>query len=184
MYRIEKYIYPSLGHQLIDEMTTLSMRDFIKSVDKKQHVETGHRILTICSLVFRFGIASGLCDKDPCQSLKCILPPRVHTPRAALTKIDEVAEFMRKIHAYPFQIVRNVMLFNAYTFCRPSEVRTIEWSEIDLEKKEWLIPAEKMKMRKSHRVPLSSQCIKILKEMQGLDEKYVFPSPRKKNPYI
>ena len=74
--------------------------------------------------------------------------------------------------------MKNALLFSAYVFCRPGEIRHAEWAEIDFENKEWRIPAEKMKMRKEHRVPLASQCIEIITQMKGLDNKWVFPSTR------
>jgi integrase len=87
---------------------------------------------------------------------------------------------MRAIDAYPFERVRYAMQFSAFTFCRPGEIRQAEWREIDLNKKEWVIAEEKMKMRRQHIVPLSCQALEVLQEMTDISGggKYVFPSNR------
>ncbi len=86
---------------------------------------------------------------------------------------------MRNIKAYPTGTVQQAMLWSAYTFCRPIEVRQAEWEEIDFERKLWIIPPKKMKMRREHKVPLSKQCLKILENQHGFDKQWIFPSVRK-----
>lgn len=79
-------------------------------------------------------------------------------------------------------IVKTALWFSIYTFARPGEVRHAEWSEIDFEKSVWNIPAQKMKKRKPHAVPLCSQCINYLKDLYKItgQGKWVFPVPNKK----
>ena len=87
---------------------------------------------------------------------------------------------MRSIKNYPYEIMRYALLFSAFTFCRPGEIRHAEWSEIDFENKEWRIPASKMKMKRTHIVPLAQQVIELLKNLKELTggDKYLFPSAR------
>ena len=99
---------------------------------------------------------------------------------AALTKPLEIAMLMKNINAYPHAVVRCALKFSALTFCRPGEIRHAEWSEIDFENCEWRIPAEKMKMKRVHIVPLAEQTIELLlflKELTGKG-KWLFPSAR------
>ena len=99
---------------------------------------------------------------------------------AAITKPSEIAVLMKNINSYPRFIVRCALKFSALVFCRPVEIRQAEWSEIDFDNAEWRIPADKMKMKREHIVPLSKQAIKILKELQEVTgrQKYIFPSMR------
>ena len=87
---------------------------------------------------------------------------------------------MKNINAYPHAVVRCALKFSALTFCRPGEIRHAEWSEIDFENCEWRIPAEKMKMKRVHIVPLATQTIELLHFLQQLTgrSKWLFPSTR------
>ena len=140
---------------------------------------TAYRVLGVCSLVFRYAVACGYCTSDPCRDLRGALTAHVVKPRAALTDPKKVGRLMVHIDNYQGSIViRLAMKWSALTFCRPGEVRKAEWSEIDFEKRIWKIPAEKMKMRREHRVPLSSQCMEILDTLRALSfsQRWLFPS--------
>lgn len=183
--RIRKHIYPAIGNKAIDKITPPNILIFLRKLEEDNKIETAHRLLSICSQVFRYAVSSSLCETDPCRDLKGALATAKVIPRAAIIEPKSIAILMTKISTYPTKLLKNALYFSAYTFCRPNEIRRAEWSEINFEKEEWTIPAEKMKMRKSHRVPLSKQCIEILKEMHEMremrrvDAKWVFPSPRK-----
>jgi integrase len=88
---------------------------------------------------------------------------------------------MRRIAGYPYPVMRCALLFSALTFCRPGEIRHAEWGEIDLEKREWRIGAEKMKMRRPHIVPLCEEAVDVLKELREHTgkQRWLFPSPRR-----
>jgi integrase len=183
--RLEAYIFPHLGKAPVSEIAPTDVLRLVRVIEARGKLETASRILGICSQVFRYGVSCGVCPSDPCRDLRGALTAHVETPRAALADPAEVAGLMASIREYNgSSVVRNAMLWSAYTFCRPGEVRRAEWSEIEWEKKEWRIPAAKMKMRLEHRVPLAGQCMEILSEMHAmkLSEVWIFPGPRPSRP--
>ena len=165
-YRLERFVFPHIGKldpKAIEPGDVLSLIRLIENGGKNH---TAHRVLGICSQVFKFGVASQNCASDPCRDLSDALTCYAETPRAALTKPSQAAQLMYRIRQYKSTIMRYALFWSAYTFCRPGEVRQAEWSEIDWEQSEWRIPAEKMKMRFEHRVPLASQCVAILEKLK------------------
>ena len=93
---------------------------------------------------------------------------------------------MRHIDEYPFEVVRYALKFSALVFCRPGEIRAAEWKEIDWKNQEWNIPAEKMKMKRPHIVPLSRQTIEVLEALRKCTgkNKWLFPSARGDGRYM
>ena len=135
----------------------------------------------ICSLIFRYAIATGRAERDTAADLRGALKTRVVTPRAAITEPEAIGGLLRAIDDFPgtFTVKAGLQLL-ALTFLRPSEVRLGEWPEIDFEEKIWRIPAKRMKMRLDHMVPLSSQSLEILRglyEVSG-DGRLMFPGLR------
>lgn len=179
VYRLERYIYPHLGAFRISEITAPQILFILRKLEERGKNDITRRLLSIMSQVFRYGVACGYCVSDPCRDLRGALAYHKSTPRAAITDPKEAGQLMCNIMAYPYGTVQQAMLWSAYTFCRPVEVRQAEWKEIDFERKMWIIPADKMKMRREHRVPLSRQCMQILENQQGFDKKWIFPSVRK-----
>lgn len=185
--RLTKDILPYLGDRIIDQITAKEVLIVCKRVEERGAIETAHRIKQICSLVFRYALGLGLVDSDPGRDLKNALTPIKTKHMAALTDPKEIGGLMRAIHGFTgTPIVGAALIFSAYTFPRPIEIRHAEWSEIDFDEKLWRIPPEKMKMRRRHIVPLSRQAIETLKEIQPLsgDGKYIFPGMRGKGSVI
>jgi integrase len=109
------------------------------------------------------------------------LPPIKVKHLAAITDPNDVGALLRAMTDYQGTLtVRVALRLAPLTFVRPGELRKAEWSEIDLDKAEWCIPAERMKMKEPHIVPLSRQAVAILGELHALtgSGRYVFPSPR------
>lgn len=146
----------------IKEITAPQVLAILRKFEEQGKTDITKRLLNIVSQVFRYGVACGVCESDPCRDLKGALAYHKSKPRAAITDPKEVGQLMRNIKAYPAGTVQQALLWSAYTFCRAKEVRQAEWQEIDFERSLWIIPAEKMKMRREHRVPLSRQCLEIL----------------------
>ena len=144
------------------------------------HPETARRLKIIVGQVFRYAVAAGEVENDPTVALAGALacPREKHYP--TLSKPEEIALLVRAIHAYPYAVLRTTMLFSLYTVTRPGEVRAAEWSEVDADRGEWRIPAEKMKMRRPHIVPLVRQAQQLLDELRPLTGagRYLFPSAR------
>jgi integrase len=131
--------------------------------------------------VFRYAVATGRAERDPAADLKGALPPAPKTHLAAVTDPKEVAELLRVIDGYQGSFVTRCALRLApLVFVRPGELRQAQWAEINLDTAEWNIPAERMKMKQSHLVPLSRQAVEILREIKPLtgSSRYVFPSLR------
>jgi integrase len=131
--------------------------------------------------VFRYSIATGRANRDPSADLRDALKPVRSRHRAAITHPDQVGALLNAIDAFDGTfVVRSALQLGPLVFVRPGELRMAEWSEINLETAEWRIPAERMKMREAHIVPLSKQALTVLRELQPLTghSRYVFPSIR------
>ena len=134
---------------------------------------------SIAGQVFRYGVATGRCERDPSADIRDALKPTHSTHYGALVKPDEVGRLMLAIDDYHGSlVVRCALLMSALTFQRPGNVRSMEWDEI--QGNEWHIPKEKTKTREPIIVPLSKQAVKVLEEIAPLSGRgrYVFPSAR------
>lgn len=188
LQRLSAYIFPQFGRRPIGELGPLDVLNALRIVEKRGALEAARKTLGICSLIFRYAIASARIASDPCRDLKGALATRPKGHYGAITDPTGAGALMRAIEAYHgAAVVRCALLFAAYTFVRPGELRAAEWIEFDLDAAEWTIPAEKMKMRKEHKVPLSKQALRILDEVRNISEpeaKYVFQSVRRRSDRI
>ena len=179
--RLEKNVFPSLGPRPIRDITAPELLAAVRLIEGRGAVESARRILQMCGQIFRYAIATGQADRDIAADLRGSLPPAREKHHASITDPKAVAQLLRAIDGYEGSMVACCALRLApLVFVRPGELRHAEWSEIDLDKAEWRIPAEKMKMREQHIVPLSRQAIVILRELHPLTGAghYVFPSIR------
>lgn len=179
--RLRLDVFPIMGARPINEIKAPELLAMLRRVESRGALETAHRIRTICGQVFRYAVATGRAERDPAADLKGALPPYKKSHLAAITDPKEVAPLLRAIDGYQGSfVVKSAMQLAALVFVRPGELRQAEWSEIDLEAAEWNIPAERMKMKVAHLVPLSSQAVHILSELKQLTGRgrYVFTSGR------
>ncbi len=179
--RLELYIFPWIGSLPISQVTSPELLAVLRKIEKRGIFETCHRAKQNCSQVFRYAIATGRAERDPAADLSGALTPVKHGRMATITEPKKVGELLRAIDGYSGTPVAQCALRLApLVFVRPGELRCAEWAEIDLDKAEWRIPADKMKMRSPHFVPLSTQAIEILMEIKPLTDggPYVFPSIR------
>jgi integrase len=177
--RLKNDVFPFIGSEPIKNLTPPELLIVLRRCEARGVLETAHRIKTICGQVFRYAVATGRAERDIAADLKDALPPYKKKHLAALTKPAQVGELLRAIDGYSGSfIVQSAMKLGALVFVRPGELRHAEWEEIDLDKAEWVIPAEKMKVKSQgdHLVPLSRQSVEILKAIQPLTyfSKYVF----------
>ena len=165
--RLKKYILPFIAHLKLSEIKSPLILNLCRQIEDKNFIETAHKVRKIIGQVFRFSIASGWCENDPTQALTGALTPTRHKHMATLTNPAEIAILMRSIKAHPFDLTRCALLFSIYTATRPGEIRRAEWLEIkgfEFETFKNLvldIPAEKMKMKRRHIIPLSRQVKEI-----------------------
>jgi integrase len=179
--RMEKDLFPKLGSRPIKEITAPEVLSVVRLIEGRGALDLANRALQYCGQVFMFGIATGRADRNPAGDLKGALKTHVKKHFAHLKAI-ELPDFLEKLEAYTgdrqtMLAVKLLML----TFVRTTELRGAEWAEIDLAKAEWRVPADRMKMRRDHIVPLSRQAVAVLKELQSINGKwkYVFPNPFK-----
>lgn len=180
---LEKDVFPYLGNRPIDEVTAPEVLTVLRRVENRGAIETAHRIMGRCSMVFRYAVATGRCVSDPTRDLKDALKPVVKKHLAAVIDPEEVGRLLRVIDEYQgSQIVRCALKFAPLVFVRPGELRQAEWADINLEAAEWSFTASKT--NQGHIVPLSRQALEILKELQPLtgEGRYVFPGVSSSRP--
>jgi integrase len=179
--RIELNVFPWLGERPIGEIRAPELLAVLRRIEARGAQETAHRVKTICGQIFRYAVATGRAERDPAADLKGALPPAPKTHLAAVTDPKEVADLLRIMDGYEGSLVTRCALCLApLVFVRPGELRQAQWAEINLETAEWNIPAERMKMKQAHLVPLSRQAVEIMRELKPLTGSgcYVFPSLR------
>ncbi len=182
--RLENHIYPWLGSRPLIEITAPELLAVLRRMESKSIHHTALKTKQYCGQIFRYGIVTGRCERDPSADLQGALTTYKPTSFAAITDPKEIGGLLRSIGDYSGDFVtRQALKLAPLVFVRPTEIRHAEWSEIDLNNELWVIPAEKMKMRTEHIVPLSKQAIEILKETKELTSngKYVFPSIRSRS---
>lgn len=181
MLRLENDVFPWLGSRPIADITAKEVLATLNRIVDRGAVESAHRVLQNCGQVFRYAIATGRADRNPAADLRGALPPVKQTHLAAIIEPHAIGGLLRAMDAYQGSMVTKCALRLApLVFVRPGELRQAEWAEFDLDGAQWNIPAEKMKMREPHLVPLAPQAVAILRELQPLTGcgRYVFPSAR------
>jgi integrase len=179
--RLELNIFPWLGGQPVASITAPELLSAIRRIESRGALETAHRVKQVCGQVFRYAIATGRAERDPSADLRGALSPTKSKHMAAITSPEKIGGLLRAIDEYEGHLVTRCALRLApLVFVRPGELRHAEWREINLAQAEWKIPAEKMKMRLPHIVPLSRQAVAVLQEIEPLtgQGRYVFPSLR------
>ena len=179
--RLEREIFPSIGHLPITEIGPRNRLDPLRAIVDRGNRETARRVKQICGQVFRYAIATGRADRDITPDLNGALPPPVTRHHASITDPDEIGGLMRAIDGYSGSPITKLALQLApLVFVRPGELRGAEWAEVNLVRAEWRIRAERMKMRTEHVVPLSTQAIQIIEELSQIsgNGRYLFPSNR------
>lgn len=182
--RLEKDVFPWLGNKNISEIKPPELLQVLRRVESRGALETAHRIHQVCGQVFRYAVATGRAERDSAADLKGALPPAKPKHLSSIVEPKRIGELLRAIDTYSGAFTTICALKLApLVFVRPGELRKAEWSEFDLNNAEWRIPANKMKMKTPHIVPLSTQAISILKELEPLTGAggYLFPSVRSKS---
>ena len=180
LHRLEEDIFPGLKGRPIKEITAPEVLDVLRKIEKRGAHEIAHRAMQTCGQIFRYAVATGRAERDPTTDLRGALKTVKKGHYAALES-KELPAFLQALDrndARLFSHTRLGMKLMAMTFVRTSELIQAKWDEIDLEDRQWNIPAERMKMRRPHIVPLSTQAVTILKELKELagNRDWIFPS--------
>ena len=188
LIRLEQDVFPWLGKLPISDIRAQQLLQTLRRIESRGAVETAHRAKQACGQVFRYAIATGRAEVDPTSGLREALKPVQVEHMAAVTDPKRVGELMRAIDGYEGQpVTRAALQIGALTFVRPGELRQARWEEFDLDAAEWRIAGARMKRSKEgkqngpdHLVPLSSQAVAVLKDLQPLTghRELVFPGTR------
>jgi integrase len=183
--RLDDDLLSNLGSSFIDEIEPLTVLSTVREIEQRGAVESAKRILNMASSIFRYGVATGRCLGDPTADIKGALRPPLPPKRRMALPAKEIPTFMQALSAYEGeQITKLGLRLLVLTFVRTGELRFAKWCEFEnLEGAEpiWRIPAERMKLRRPHLVPLSLQAVSALSELRKLSGKtpVLFPAPTK-----
>lgn len=178
---LNKDVFPFVGKTAISSLKPRDILFLLQKIEARGAIDSAHRIKQVCGQVMRFAVAAGLAERDITADLRGALTVAKSTNYAAIIEPSEVAKLMCAIYSYSgHPYAKAALRLAPLVFVRPGELRSAEWSEVDLELAEWRIPGTKMKMGLDHIVPLSTQALEILQDMYLITGhgKYVFPSIR------
>ena len=185
-FRFNRHIFSLLGKRPVADITAPEVLDMLRVVEKSGAVDLTQRLSALCGQIFSYAIATGRAERNPVPDLRGALKTPVRKHRAYLNA-DALPEFMQRLAAFDgerqTQLALKLILL---TFVRTIELRGAQWKEFDLDKAEWRIPAERMKMRVQHIVPLSKQTVAVLHELKEITGHwtYAFPNRFKADTYI
>jgi integrase len=188
--RLERDVFPWIGRKPIAKLDARAVLATLRRIESRGAIETAHRVLQNIGQVFRYAIATGRAHGDVTRDLRGALSPITERHHAAIIDPDQVGDLLRAIDAYTGTLpVRCALRLAPLVFLRPGELRMAEWAEFDLDAAEWNIPAHRRKLKKAlkddpatppHCVPLASQAVAILRELQPQTGagRFVFPGAR------
>ncbi len=178
MTRLKRELFPALGPRPIAELDASELLDVLRGIERRDALEVVAKCRVIAGQVFRYAIASGRAKHDPSRDLKGALKTREKQHYARLSEAD-LPEFLAKLDSYDGNtLTKLAMKLLVLTFVRTGELRAAKWGEFDFDKREWRIPAERMKSRAEHLVPLSTQALAALKQLHEIagGREHVFPN--------
>ncbi|MCK0508485.1 tyrosine-type recombinase/integrase [Aromatoleum anaerobium] len=178
---LERDIFPWLGKRPASEVSAVELLTTLRRIEERGAVDTSHRAKQTAGQIFRYAIATGRAERDPSADLRGALAPPKGKHFASITDTAEVGALLRAVEGFTGTlIVRSALRLAPMLFVRPGELRQMEWTEIELDKAEWSISGEKMKTRRDHLVPLPTQAVAILRDLEPFtgQGRYVFPGAR------
>ena len=177
--RLEMNAFPTIGRRPISEIEAPELLAALRPMEERGAHDLAHRVLQVCGQVFRYGIATGRCARNLATDLRGALTPHKKKHQAAV-RPEDFPDLLRAIKGYE-QIgdkqTRLALELLAVTFTRTNELIGATWSEFDTDAGIWVVPAERMKMKTEHIVPLSTQAVAILATLKeiGGGSRFVFP---------
>lgn len=176
--RLEINIYPVVGKRPIAEIEATELLTAVRTIEKRGSTDLSHRMIGVCSQVFRYGIAIGKCKYDVTSGLKGALIPHSANNQPAIAPKD-LPDLMKAINKYhevgDIQTELGLKIL-AHTFTRTAELIEAPWDEFDFDANVWNIPKERMKMKIDHQVPLTDVVLDYLKQLKVIagNSRYVF----------
>lgn len=185
---MERDLFPQIGRLPLTDITAPMLLDALRRVEARGVHDTAHTLRHQAGQVFRYGIQTGRCERDPVPDLRGALKPHTAKHMAAILEPLKVGELLRAIEGYEGSpLTRAALKLSALLFQRPVNIRAMEWAWVDVDKAILTIPAEAMKRRigdktngRPHLVPLAPQSVAALQEVRPLTShgRYVFPGAR------
>lgn len=178
---IANYLTPWIGNRPIADITAQELLAVLKRAESTGTIDSAHRARQIAGQIFRYAVVTGRAERDVTSDLKGALKPRTKKHHASIIDPAGVGRLLVAMDTFEGTIiVKTALRLAPLLFQRPGELRAMEWAEINWKDEQWEIAAEKKKMRQPHIVPLCSQAITLLKEVEPftMRSKYVFPSAR------
>lgn len=181
--RLDDDLIAIFGPWRISEIRPLDILSAMRRIEDRGAIETAKRILNMASSVFRYAVAIGQCFRDPTADIKGALRPPARPKRRTALPAKDIPQFMQALSKYDGEETTKLALrLLIYTFVRTSELRFAKWNEfegLDGTEPVWRIPAERMKLRRPHLVPLSPQAVAKVRRLYDLNGKkpHLFPAP-------
>lgn len=180
---LEKHIFPVMGKRVYKEIKPIEWMNLFKSIQREKGIiEQSNRMRALCQEIYDLAKVTGRIEYNPLEGLHRFLET-AKSENMKHVSANELPALLRAIRNYPTRDVSIGLQLLAMLFCRPSELRTALWEEINLEAAEWIIPAERMKKRREHIIPLPTQAVELLTELKAYstDSPYLFPSRSSNN---
>ena len=182
----KRLINPIMGNKNINEVKAKDIIDVLNHIQSRGTIETAHRQFTQISSVFKYAVSYGFAERNPCNDMdKSHILKKVQTQHyATITNNEQIGKLLYDINKYSgAYTVRMALSFAPYVAIRPHNIRFARWKDIDFDAKLWKIPAEEMKTKQEHLIPLTESTLNILLEVQNFtgDGEYIFPSDRNPN---
>ncbi len=166
LYCLEKHIFPHIGNMPITKIQAADIIAFIKPFEKANRLNHAHLLIQLCGRVFRYAIATSRAQHDITADLRGAIRTKRPKHHPAILDKKKIGKLLLELDQHPgYYPVTCALRLMPHVFVREKELIWAEWPEVDFERAEWRIPAERMKKREMHLVPLSQQALEILKEL-------------------
>ena len=178
---LERDFYPNVGEIEIDKITPPHFIDIYANMENRGIKTATKKAGSLINRIFKYGVTKQYTDNNPVASIDLSIILTRHTPEnfAHITDIKLFKELLLSIEEYTGDIfTKTALKIMPYVFARPANIRAMLWKELDFKGKTWIIPADKMKMKRDHVVPLTESMIDIINAVSSNNSEYVFPSPQ------
>lgn len=162
---LELDVFPYIGGRTITELEPPDLLQVIRRIESRGATNKAEKVLRRLRAVFTYAVDTGKAKYNPTPSTQAMESRPEGKHFNALTR-DDLPAFLQDLASYRSEVLRRAVLFTLLTFARTGSIRAAEWQEIDWERKQWVIPAEHMKMKEAHIIPLSPQAIQLLEELR------------------
>jgi integrase len=184
--RLEADIFPKLGNRPINQISAYDLLETLRAIEKSRNIpETIKRLRQYCSMIFRFGIVTQRCERDPSADIRGALKPAPRQKHHAALPLERLGSFMVDLEAYGGnKFTKQALKLIVLIFPRTNELRQAKWTELEgLETASpvWRIPAERMKKRVEHVIPLPEAAVQVINDLKRAtgSSPFVFPGKGK-----